>query len=286
MSFILDALKRAERERRLERPPDLSVVYQEGDQPRHSRWSWFSGGLAFLTGAVVVALLLWPKAPPPEVSKAPEPAKVITSSAPDRERSLGDRPGPSPVPAQKIASREGVTSSQPKPPAPSKTVPQPERQQAKETEVVQPEPVVSGDKAPTSRPSEPTTSRPPETPPAQAVAAKSPATTEPPKSMPLKPSDISQTPHPTLKEKPPEEPVEAFPLLKDLPEEVRQKLGKLEINVHAYSKDPAERLVFINMRKYRVGDRIGKDGPVLKKIIPDGVIVDYGEGKARLLVRK
>jgi len=34
MSFILEALKRADRERRLERAPDLSAVYEENNLPR------------------------------------------------------------------------------------------------------------------------------------------------------------------------------------------------------------------------------------------------------------
>jgi len=49
-------------------------------------------------------------------------------------------------------------------------------------------------------------------------------------------------------------------------------------------KDPAERLVFINMHRYKVGDKIGEGGPLLKEITPNGVIIDYGEGVARLQV--
>ncbi|NQU14825.1 MAG: hypothetical protein HQ561_11805, partial [Desulfobacteraceae bacterium] len=75
MSFILDALKRAERERRLERAPDLNAVFEDGERSQASRWQWLSIGVAFLVGAVVVALFLWPKEPPPEViSKYEEPA--------------------------------------------------------------------------------------------------------------------------------------------------------------------------------------------------------------------
>jgi len=54
--------------------------------------------------------------------------------------------------------------------------------------------------------------------------------------------------------------------------------------VHSYSKDPAECLVFINMHRYKVGDKIGEGGPLLKEITPDGVIIDYGEGEVRLQV--
>jgi hypothetical protein len=73
-------------------------------------------------------------------------------------------------------------------------------------------------------------------------------------------------------------------LLSELPFEVRQKLGNLQINVHSYSKKPAECLVFINMQNFKVGDRIGENGPVLKEITPEGVIIDYGEGQTRVQV--
>jgi hypothetical protein len=74
------------------------------------------------------------------------------------------------------------------------------------------------------------------------------------------------------------------PLLSELPYELREKLGKLQINVHSYSENPTECLVFINMRRFKVGDRIGENGPILKEITPDGIIIDYGGGMARLKV--
>jgi len=58
----------------------------------------------------------------------------------------------------------------------------------------------------------------------------------------------------------------------------------MQINVHSYSEDPAECMVFINMKKYNVGDAIGENGPVLKQITPEGIVIDYGEGQARLPV--
>ncbi|MBW2204868.1 MAG: hypothetical protein JRF52_12485 [Deltaproteobacteria bacterium] len=64
MSFILEALKRADRERRLERAPDLSAVYEDNDLPGHNGirpWLWLCG--AFLVGVIVVGLVLWPAGP-------------------------------------------------------------------------------------------------------------------------------------------------------------------------------------------------------------------------------
>ncbi len=97
-------------------------------------------------------------------------------------------------------------------------------------------------------------------------------------------SPVKPPPAPAAKEEVDRKRIEAIPLIGELPYEIKEKLGKLQINVHSYSKDPAERLVFINMHRYKVGDKIGESGPLLKEITPKGVIIDYGEGEARLQV--
>jgi hypothetical protein len=78
----------------------------------------------------------------------------------------------------------------------------------------------------------------------------------------------------------------AIPLATDLPPDIRDKLTALTINVHGYFEHPERRVVFINMRRYRVGDRIGEDGFLLEAITPEGVVINYGQGRARLLVRR
>jgi len=75
-----------------------------------------------------------------------------------------------------------------------------------------------------------------------------------------------------------------IPLVSELPDDVKEMLSGFHINIHVYAEDPAERLVFINMRNRKVGDRIGEGGHVLKEITPDGVIIDYGKGQALLQV--
>jgi len=308
MSFILDALKRAERERRLERAPDLNAVFEDGERSQASRWQWLSIGVAFLVGAVVVALFLWPKEPPPEViSKYEEPAMEVASLTSDQKKPLPDRSEAKPSPRKETAPQKGVEVHR-EVRLPDKAAPQPIRPRAKKVEIVKPakvtptqesegppekkgppdtsiEPGVSEKMVSGSGPSKPAAPKIQGTSPPPAVAPKETAPLEPHKPARDQATDIPE-PRSKTKEEPVKEPVEAVPLLQDLPDEVRKKLGKLEINVHGYSKYPAESFVFINMRKYRVGDRIGsgKDGPILKNIIPDGVIIYYGEGQARLVV--
>jgi len=120
-------------------------------------------------------------------------------------------------------------------------------------------------------------------------AVQPPAPVTPaPAAPPVQPAPAEPAPSPP----PPAEPKtkaspgkpSPIPLLSQLPFEVREKLGKLQINVHSYSEKPDERLIFINMKSFKVGDRIGENGPVLKEITPDGAVIDYGDGQVRLQV--
>lgn len=56
MSYILDALKRAERDRHLTRVPTLATIHASA-HPARPRWLWVGGGV-LLVNAIVVILLL------------------------------------------------------------------------------------------------------------------------------------------------------------------------------------------------------------------------------------
>jgi general secretion pathway protein B len=53
------------------------------------------------------------------------------------------------------------------------------------------------------------------------------------------------------------------------------QLPALHLDIHVYSDSPAERFVFINMGKYKEGDRLA-EGPAVREIRPDGVVLDQG----------
>lgn len=61
--------------------------------------------------------------------------------------------------------------------------------------------------------------------------------------------------------------------LSALPVEVRARLPRLHVDIHAWSEDPQARFVLINMRRYQEGDRL-QEGPLLRRILPDGVVLD------------
>ena len=72
------------------------------------------------------------------------------------------------------------------------------------------------------------------------------------------------------------------PSVRDLPESTRSNLRQYEVNVHVFDDDPVRRFVLINMDKYKEGDRIVNNGPLVQEITTDGVVVDYGTGRALL----
>jgi general secretion pathway protein B len=58
-----------------------------------------------------------------------------------------------------------------------------------------------------------------------------------------------------------------------MPPDFRAKVPAFRINVHAYSKVPAERFAIIDMKKYLAGDRIA-GGPKLLEIRPESLVMD------------
>jgi len=53
-----------------------------------------------------------------------------------------------------------------------------------------------------------------------------------------------------------------------------QALPELHLDVHVYATKPADRFVYINMRKYHEGNTL-QEGPVLERIRRDGVVLNY-----------
>ena len=61
-------------------------------------------------------------------------------------------------------------------------------------------------------------------------------------------------------------------------------LPELHIDIHVYAEDPAERFVFINMKKHREKSQLD-EGPVVVEITMDGVILKH-QGSTFLLPRE
>jgi general secretion pathway protein B len=77
---------------------------------------------------------------------------------------------------------------------------------------------------------------------------------------------------------------DGLPTFNELRAQGQLQLPDLHIDIHVYSGNPADRFVFVNMSKYKENARLA-EGPILKEITPDGVVLDY-LGKTFLLPRE
>jgi general secretion pathway protein B len=78
---------------------------------------------------------------------------------------------------------------------------------------------------------------------------------------------------PVLNDDPPDD-AEMLPSISELNLTGNQSLPDIHLDVHVYASRPADRFVYINMRKYREG-AVLQEGPTLERIRRDGVILNY-----------
>jgi len=73
----------------------------------------------------------------------------------------------------------------------------------------------------------------------------------------------------------------SIPLFMNMDDAFRSKWTGLSLDVHVFSPAAADRFVFINMEKYREGDRT-KEGLLVNRIVADGVILEDAGQRFRL----
>lgn len=74
-----------------------------------------------------------------------------------------------------------------------------------------------------------------------------------------------------------------YPTLQEVSVAGRVTLPPLHLDIHVFNDMPADRFVFINMSKYREGERI-EEGPLLSEITADGAVLVH-QGVTFLLPR-
>jgi hypothetical protein len=77
---------------------------------------------------------------------------------------------------------------------------------------------------------------------------------------------------------------ESYATFNDLRAQGLLLLPDMHLDIHVYSSDPEDRFVFVNMSKYKENATLD-EGPVVKAITPEGVILEY-LGKGFLLPRE
>ena len=114
MSYILDALKKAERERQFAKIPTVNTVHRGTWDRRRPIWLWIAGA-AVLANA---ALLIWLLRPEPgrvkETSPSPVASAPMTPGVPEKPPAVIDRPA-----AVNQASKAAVAETAPPTAAPS-----------------------------------------------------------------------------------------------------------------------------------------------------------------------
>ena len=216
MSYILDALKKADAEREQGQVPGLHTPtghtdLSDGPQLRTPPL-WVMGLGALLVLIALGAVWLWPR-----------PVTVI-ATAPTQSQSLpaDQAPAPAPAPAQS--------------PAPAPT---PAPQSLPEASATANR---AGDE--TSRPAPEATPTPPPSRPPRAE----PAITRPvAPAAPRAPIHVDPAPAPT--------PSSKVPTLAELPDDVRRSLPSLSVSGAMYSDSPANRMLLINNRVFHEGDQ-------------------------------
>ncbi|HWJ35035.1 MAG TPA: general secretion pathway protein GspB [Steroidobacteraceae bacterium] len=77
---------------------------------------------------------------------------------------------------------------------------------------------------------------------------------------------------------------EVLPTINEISLTGAQALPELHLDVHVFATQPAERFVYVNMRKYHEGAKL-QEGPTIERIRRDGVILNY-QGLRFLLPRQ
>lgn len=254
MSYILDALRRAdaEREREAGGVPTLQsqarAAFPDDDDalPVSARPAWLlpAAGGALLALAAAWLLLRGggdtPAVAPVPVAAAPQPP-VADPVAP----SVAPAPAPVPARPEPLAALPAAAAARPAVPAAGPRQ-MPER-------------------------SAPVTARvPPAPPPAAAVTRPAAAPAPQPLRLDRAATQVPETGRPAAATPVPER----IPRLSELPEAQRRGLPALAIGGSVNSPDPNARMVILNGQVQREGDTVG-DGLVLKRIRASSAVFEY-----------
>lgn len=242
MSYILEALRKSERERQTGQVPSLSALVPE-PPPRRVSWVlWLVLVLLVLNGAGLAYFWLNSRsgttpAPPPIAHIQPAPSADI---APNTTIAAVEPPPAVPKPIKPAAP---IPRPVPKPPVARPAKPAPKS------------PILAKDEAT----------------PDSEDAMPAPPVQWPPIAPPISPRPA---PVATGKE-------DTLPWFDTLPASFQQRMMPFRITLFAYSSIPEERFAIINARKYRVGDLVPGDARLLE-IRADSLILELEGLKFRI----
>jgi general secretion pathway protein B len=237
MSYILDALKKAESERNLGAVPNVyanapQAVHADGNASWGKILPWSVAAIALGVVLIVLAWLQPWRAQP--VATAPIP---VTVPQPVPTPVTSSEPTPAPVAPPVVASAPVKPTDEPpqvKPaPIAKPAVPAAEKKIADTAPAKVEKPIVKAEAKPDTKA---------EVKPEVKLEAKADG------------SDVGTA--------------------RDLPQAIQSQLPPISVNGYLYDKDPADRSVLMNQKLLREGDTVAPD-LVLEKLLPKGAVLNY-----------
>jgi general secretion pathway protein B len=301
MSLILDALKRAERERRAGQAPQPldSVAVPVPDAAERSAHRWLLPALigAVVAGVAVYAFLLLraPSTPatvvvaaprtatPPPAAPQPtaEPEAAPPAAAEMRQRDAANPPPPNaPTDDGRVTTLDDLVDSKRTPPR-DMPRPPPKDQLAAADQDTPPDSAAEATVVkPASAPAAeqlPPFEQPVGPPPPEATAPTPTPTADRPVPPAASLSDPAP-PQPALSTATASVSAEALAAsarnFKEMSPNYRAEFPALTVDIHVFNDDPARRFVMLNGKHYREGDTIA-EGPRIVGIVPDGIVFDW-----------
>jgi general secretion pathway protein B len=233
MSYILEALRRAESERERKRggvpglharPVPMHAADEHGElRARPWPWPWIIGGL--LVGVLLMIAWRWSSEPPlvDEAALARAPVGGNVSPGVTDAPAAATPPAPAPASATPPAPVQAPAAQAPAAPAPK--------------------PAASS----TGADKPPRTGKPPAPPRSTATAA---AARQP------QPAPPTAAPTPPAAQAPAAPAPERLRTLAELPDDVRRSVPQLAFGGSVYSETPAQRMVIFNGQVMREGDAV------------------------------
>lgn len=301
MSFILEALRKSEAERRRGQSPDL--LSQPLPMPQHARKPLPAGGLwlvALALSLVVVALLVWRWPQPASPTLDPQAADATNAGTPMStvDTSAGvAAPAPSIIDAPDAQAAAARTMLQADPAVAEHVAPPPVLVPAAQQEVPAPRPVTQLTAVPMQRAGtttlEPPQARAESMQPAPDVATHTPATAsvEPAQDLAAATTaraqgrsyddngDVGAASAAVTTFSSPDLPLR----LSDLSAEDRQQLPALRVSMHMWAPENERRFAIIDGSRVAEGDRVGE--ATIESIEADAVLLAWRGRRIRLAIR-
>lgn len=297
MSYILEALRKSEHERRLGQAPALPVLVEDMP-PQRQRWlPWMVSILLLaMNGAAVLYFGFGGREtsfPNTQTAAAASPhhsaasaEAAIKAPALDLPADASETPGHNSGERETVLAKSAdipsavvdnvpMPASGPKHTAPTASRSEPEKSGAVSHPVPERKPLPTAMQAPSGEKNA-----------AANVKAEKPDELLAPADLKRISEKLTATAAPALHRKADENSRtdskrETLPLLSTMPEDIRLRMPLLTVNMLAYSSVPEERFAVVNMVKYTNGDRL-PGGAVLLEIRSDGLVLDLDGTRFRL----